>query len=250
MGDYVELSLCPICSSSVNTSSDGEFFRCVRCGMVRTKHHYNHHIYNIKYAKNFVEYSKTSVNVPLNLFRMGLASRWLKEGDALLDVGCCIGEFIRFCEHYYRCYGFEPNKDAVQLARKRCESVIYTELNGSIPKVNAITLFDVLEHMEYPQVFLKEVMEEYLLPGGVIIITTPNADAIPKWKGSEDQLKAWKHYKPLEHLWLFTEDALTQMCLNLSMTVLHFGQEESDIRPNNPNGDLLTCVLKKSERTT
>lgn len=246
MSEPVHYTICPFCACSMRPSSDKEFFRCVHCGVVRTKYSYDSKMYDPKYTKNYLGYAKTEINTPLNLFRLGLVSRWVRPGQTILDVGCCIGEFLRFTEKHYPCIGFEPNKDAAKTARSRCDSAVYTELNGSIPKVQAVTLFDVLEHMEDPQGFLEMVKDQYLQDKGVIVITTPNVDVIPKWPGSEDDMKAWKHYKPTEHLWLFTEEALSHMGVNASLNPIHFGREESDIRPGNPGGGILTCVLQRA----
>jgi 2-polyprenyl-3-methyl-5-hydroxy-6-metoxy-1,4-benzoquinol methylase len=233
--------LCPICSSPCKVFSESR--RCTACGVVRTNYDYDSSIYNSGYAECYVEYQKTPVNVPLSLFRLGLVSRWLKERDYILDIGCGIAEFIRFAEPYYVCYGFEPNKIAVNITKKRVNSKVYEFLNGSIPRVNLITMFDVLEHIEDPEEFLVLLSGAYLRDKGVIVVTTPNVDAIPLC--DEDGLHRWKHYKPHEHLFLHTEESLEIMFKRRGFECVHVGKEESDIRPGNPNGDILTFVARK-----
>lgn len=234
-------SACYICGSSVRRWD--EYVRCVSCGIVRTMFSYNPSLYSTKYAKNYVKYAATDVNIPLQLFRVGLISRWLKEGQKVLDIGCCVGEFIRFAEHYYECAGFEPNKEAARLARTRCTSRILSELNGSVGKAKVVTLFDVLEHIEDPRAFLQSLVAEYMEEDALLAITTPNVEAIPPW--NDEGLRKWKHYKPQEHLFLFTEAGLTQLSTDCGMEVIHVGHEESDIRPGNPDGDILTFVAKR-----
>lgn len=235
---------CSICGSNTAESDDQEYKRCTHCGVVRTRFNYNPKVYDKAYAVNYVAYAESEVNIPLNLFRLGLVSRWMKTGQRILDVGCCIGEFIRFAEHYYECVGFEPNNYALEKARKRVNSKIISDLNGSTAKVHCITLFDVLEHIEDPKDFLTFLSEKYLLPDGIIALTTPNVAAIPMWQWNE--MRRWKHYKPQEHLYLYTESGLQSLCERVGLKPIHWGVEESDIRPGNPNGDILTCVARKA----
>jgi SAM-dependent methyltransferase len=232
-------TLCTICGSSTRSSDDHEYVRCVKCGTVRTRFGYSSKVYSRAYAKNYVAYAASAVNVPLNLFRLGLVSRWMRPGQLLMDVGCCIGEFLRFAEKYYQCVGIEPNKFAVSMARKRVESPIMSDMNEITGKFKCITMFDVLEHIEEPKNFLKFIVDTFLDKDGVIALTTPNVDAIPQWS---TELQKWKHYKPEEHLFLHTEFGLDTLINSVGLTSLHWGREESDIRPGNPNGDILTLV--------
>ena len=234
---------CPICSSSTTTPEDAEYIRCTRCGMVRTRYSYNAKLYGPAYAKNYVAYATSPINIPLNLFRLGLVSRWLRPGESLLDVGCAVGEFIRFAEKYYNCSGFEPNEVASKIARKRCDSLISEQLNG-FQEVKCITMFDVLEHIEEPVSFLQTLLSK-AHADVKIVLTTPNVEVIPSWNDVE--LRQWKHYKPEEHLFLYTEDALSALCKRVELEPIHWGREESDIRPGNPDGDILTCVARKSK---
>jgi len=243
MTDHTELKpRCPICTNlQVTVPNDEEYIRCNRCGVVKTKYSYDSKLYREDYADNYVEYAKTIVNIPLNLFRVGLVSRWLSPEETILDIGCCIGEFVRFAEPYYRCTGFEPNPMAAAMAKERVKSEIITKLHKGL-HVNCITMFDVFEHIEDPISFL-DYLYGILEPGGILALTTPNAGCIPNW--SDDQLRGWKHYKPKEHLFLYSEEALDYITHRAGFKLLHVGTEESDIRPGNPNGDILTYVTRK-----
>lgn len=238
---------CLICGKTLLLSFDQEYQRCIYCGVVRTQFQYNSEIYDKSYADTYTQYAESEINTPLNLFRLGLISRWLKPEQRILDVGCCIGEFIRFAERYYDCVGFEPNLHAAEKAKRRTHSPIVQNLNGSISKVQCITMFDVLEHVQNPHTFLGTLSTEYLLPNGIIAITTPNVSAVPNTSPSKPNLflKKWKHYKPKEHLFLYTRTGLEHLFRDVHLNPIHWGFEESDIRPGNPKGDILTCVVRK-----
>jgi 2-polyprenyl-3-methyl-5-hydroxy-6-metoxy-1,4-benzoquinol methylase len=236
---------CLICGSGVLWSEDRELCRCQSCGVIRTRYDYNPRLYRTTYAKNYIEYAKTDVNTPLNLFRLGLVSRWLKESQVIMDIGCCVGEFLRFAEEYYQCFGFEPNPEAALLARKRCKSKIFGSFSKTflkkIPEAHCITMFDVVEHLENPITAVSDLITNHLLPGGVLVITTPNVEVA----SNSDSLRTWKHWKPQEHLWLHTEYSLTKLLDKVNLDVVHVGREESDIRPGNPEGDIITIVGRK-----
>jgi SAM-dependent methyltransferase len=236
------MDLCPICSSSCKRLRESR--RCVSCGTVRTDYNYDSTIYKNSYAECYIGYQQTPINDPLNLFRLGLISRWLRTGDSVLDIGCCIGEFIRFAERYYSCVGYDPNQFAIKIARSRVNSPIYGELNGKVPHVKMVTMFDVIEHLQDPYGFLDNLRDNYLLPNGTIVVITPNVDSIPVW--DETSLQNWKHYKPEEHLFLYSEKGLTTLFERSGFQVIHVGQEESDIRPGNSNGGLLTVVARRA----
>jgi len=234
---------CILCGHFLRASENGEYGRCAKCGTVRTRYNYDPSMYSTSYADTYLKYASGPTNTPLNLFRVGLVSRWLRNGGKILDIGCCIGEFLRFAERHYTCIGFEPNKKAASHARSRCHSLILTSLNGSTEKVNCITLFDVLEHIETPVEFLKQLLSEYLLPSGVMVITTPNVEVIPAW--DDVRLRKWKHWKPREHLWLYCEKGLNLLAEKVGLNCVHVGFEESEIRPGNPDGDIITFVARK-----
>lgn len=238
---------CPICNNDQTYGpEDREYVRCHKCGVLRTRYPYNGDMYDTSYAKNYLNYAVSPQNTPLNLFRLGLVSRWLG-GDrrVLLDFGCCVGEFARFAEHFYNCWGLEPNRSAAGFARIRTNAQI-VEKTTALPLniFSAVTLWDVIEHIEDPRGFVTMIRDKILAPRGVICITTPNVEAVPLWH--DEQMRKWKHYKPKEHLFLYSEHSLVKLFEPLGFEVAHVGFEESDIRPGNPNRDILTFVVRKA----
>lgn len=220
----------------------------MECGVIRTQQSYDASLYRENYAQTYIEYaSNPRLNVPLNLFRLGLVSRWLRPGDSLLDIGCCIGEFIRFAERYYRCIGFEPNRVARDMARRRVLHSSILESLENPPVVQCVTMFDVVEHLENPLDVLKSTLRASLTGGGVLVMVTPDVDSLTSSMIDDSNLRAWKHWKPKEHLWLHTEQSLSKMAEILDLRVLSIGREENDIRPGNEAGGLITVVFQKEK---
>jgi len=239
------MNSCYACGSS-DLEQLPECYRCRRCGLVRTAYSYDASQYNFAYAKTYLNYASGPVNIPLQLLRLGLVARWLRLNEKLLDVGCCIGEFISFARYWFECYGVEPNDAALQIARKRQakwglqRQMFSSSLNGQFPRMKCITLFDVLEHFEDPKLALQSFVENWLSPEGVVVVTTPNVGSI-----CSHEMASWRHYKPKEHLFLFTPDSLGALFKEAGLSVVHLGFEESDVRPDNPNGGIMTLVGKK-----
>src|SRR5437899_9909462 len=120
------MRICPVCANSeLEATKDEECFRCLVCGVVRTRYSYEANQYGLGYAQNYLQYAESPQNLSLNLFRLGLVARWLQPNSEILDIGCCVGAFIRFAENYYYCDGFEPNPYAEEQARKRTRSPIF-----------------------------------------------------------------------------------------------------------------------------
>jgi SAM-dependent methyltransferase len=92
----------------------------------------------------------------------------------LLDVGCGVGDFPEAIKHYYpklEVYGIDISKKAISLARKRAKKVKFKvadvqKLPFKDETFEAVTCFDLLEHVENPQEALAEIYR-VLKPGGI-----------------------------------------------------------------------------------
>jgi len=103
-----------------------------------------------------------------------------KERPSILDVGCFNGFFVKkLCDMGFDAYGVDFNKKAIEYGAKnydlgkRIAVRDISELALEDRRYDVITLFDVIEHVEQPQVLLLG-LKGLLREGGILILSTPN----------------------------------------------------------------------------
>ncbi|WP_159056648.1 class I SAM-dependent methyltransferase [Streptomyces yokosukanensis] len=96
----------------------------------------------------------------------------------VLDVGCGIGNFVSFAQtRCDRAYGVDVDAGAVNMARSRGLRVALSDdLDALLPdaSMDALTLWDVIEHLYDPFPVLNGALRK-LRPGGTVIFETPDA---------------------------------------------------------------------------
>lgn len=119
----------------------------------------------------------------------------------VLDFGCGFGGFVVACGHF----GFEAvGVDRSIGRRSEAHIEIYPSLEGlGNQKFHAITLFEVLEHLDEPAKMLSE-LSSYLVPNGLLVLETPDCSGVTGINTHDDYLKV----HPLEHINAFTHDTL------------------------------------------
>jgi SAM-dependent methyltransferase len=131
------------------------------------------------------------------------ATRQLRTDEALrvLDFGCGDGEFVEQC----RLYGFESiGVDRSTARSERSGGRILPSLEPlSGQRFHAVTLFEVLEHLEEPRPVL-EALAPFLVPGGLLILETPDASGVTDIKTFRD----YQMIHPLDHINGFTPATL------------------------------------------
>ncbi|MTJ93816.1 MAG: class I SAM-dependent methyltransferase [Desulfovibrio sp.] len=109
------------------------------------------------------------------------------EKSKILDIGCGFGTFVLAARaHSYDAFGIEPAAFEVEIARKRLGRLCPTapaeavfriasadEINDDVPTFDAITLWNVVEHIpDTSKLFQK--CHSLLKPGGKLFIICPN----------------------------------------------------------------------------
>lgn len=100
----------------------------------------------------------------------------------LLDVGCATGVFLDGMRRLgWSVEGVEPSAYAVDYARSRFGLRVYEGLleDAGLPDASfdAITMWDVLEHVHEPRPVLAE-LSRLLRPGGLLVLSLPNPDSL------------------------------------------------------------------------
>ena len=113
--------------------------------------------------------------------QLGLIRRH-KNGTTLLDIGCGEGFFLfHAAKHGYTTKGIEVSQDAAEYAGKEfgldVEAKPFEELQFPDDYFDVVTLWQVLEHVPYPLIVLKEV-HRILKPEGLLATSTPDIESI------------------------------------------------------------------------
>lgn len=126
----------------------------------------------------------------------------------VLDFGCGNGEFLAICHQF----GFESVGVDRSTARRDKAGV---DVLASIDELgartfHAITLFEVLEHLDNPSGILEE-LRGHLEPGGILILETPDCTGVTGIWSVHD----YECIHPLQHINGFTPATLRSIAERL-----------------------------------
>ncbi len=142
----------------------------------------------------------------------------------MADIGCCQANLsLLMAEKGFDVTAIDINPDFLEYAALKKENGKIKFVQGNFDSLKMEGLFDIImlgeivEHCAYPEDFTKKAAE-YLKPGGVLFVTTPNADMFMNDLPTFGKLKNREDRKFLEerqfgpdgedHLFLFTLDDL------------------------------------------
>ncbi len=183
----------------VNHGSDllldkpGDFYlvRCRHCGLIYQNPQLSKDELAVHYPDDYLPYQQDIVDTALYA-RQVLQDRGIArycnlvvhhhpQSGRLLDVGCSTGKFLYAMQHRkWQVQGVELSTYAAKQARENLGLNVHT---GTLAEAvyessifDAVTLWDVLEHVPDPQIVLKEIYR-ILKPGGVLLFSMPNPES-------------------------------------------------------------------------
>jgi SAM-dependent methyltransferase len=126
-----------------------------------------------------------------------------QSGLRWLDYGCGTGGLVRFVRSHdgHDAVGFEPSPFAERLSAYGVPLVVEEELAGLKGSFDVVTAIEVIEHTLDPVAELRR-MRELLRPGGLLFLTTGNAEPYA------NRLTRWRYVIPEIHLSYFEPKTL------------------------------------------
>lgn len=184
------LNTCPVgCNAPLETTGyvlpEGALLRCSACGQLISQCTEAH------YWESMKEFDDSQGTLPKAGSEGGRLRRSKKfldqitkllgqppEKIRLLDVGCSSGAFLHAAVKLgFRAEGVEPAPKAAataQAAGLKVHQGLLQEAGYADGQFDAITLFEVIEHLQHPQDLLQEC-RRILRPGGILLVGTGNA---------------------------------------------------------------------------
>jgi 2-polyprenyl-3-methyl-5-hydroxy-6-metoxy-1,4-benzoquinol methylase len=184
------LNTCPVgCTASLDATPyvlpEGALLRCHACGQVISQ------CSEARYWQSMQEFNDPQGTLPVAGSEQRRIRRSRKFLDhvakllkktpgeiRLLDVGCSSGAFLQTAVKLGYCAeGVEPAPKAAATAQASGLKVyqgLLQEAHYADGQFDAITLFEVIEHLKHPQELLQEC-QRILRPGGILLVGTGNA---------------------------------------------------------------------------
>ncbi|MGX6441635.1 class I SAM-dependent methyltransferase [Neobacillus sp. K501] len=153
-----------------------------------------------------------------------------------LDIGCGVGHYLTIAKkRFTNLFGVEPSRTSVKIAREKGFTVIHDyfheglEFDGGF---DAISIIEVLEHLEQPLVLFKQAAR-LLNENGILLVEVPNGQRIVEKKLFNNLCT--------DHIQYFSVSSLSSMAHQAGLSIVCV-QESRD-----PN--LLELYVKRSTRS-
>jgi len=144
-------------------------------------------------------------------------------GDSILDAGCATGEYMQKLSTLgYHCVGVDINSEFVEMAtQKELEALVMDAKHLEFPdkSFDTVILFEVLEHVERPEIVLKEAKR---VARWNVLITVPNCTQFHKLRKVGLTME---HMLEKDHINFFTKFDLESL---LSQQFLGYQVQEGE----------------------
>jgi hypothetical protein len=200
-----------------------DLWACPECSLVSSQLPADISRYDEAYHAKYEVYAKTDLGKKLTQARWDLVKKYLPHG-VILDFGSGSGHFARENPNgVHRVIQYDINP----FSNNSSVSTLDT-------RVNAVTFWDSLEHVEDPYDLLDYLRPEF------IFMTVPDAFSIPT-----HFMKSWRHYRRGEHVHYFSRPSLRRLAERLGYAILEFSTMEGDLRSPEAPDWLLTMAAEK-----
>lgn len=189
---FENIDSCPLCASvNIYFFLERQFisvFRCEKCGFAfqnpRLRDSVAREIYKNEKTSLLSYECKAQKDIDAVKYLYGyekIKQALSTDMDVILDIGCGNGLSLDVAlkAGWKKAIGIEPNRN-YKHTKKRGKIVRQCELSFfdcDDRAVNAITAWDVMEHINEPGVFLSRI-KNMLVPGGVFLVMVPNLESL------------------------------------------------------------------------
>ncbi len=207
---------------------------------------------SLEEIKNFYDYydsnyNDTAIESSIGLLNKSYARilgklKGYRRTNNLLDIGAGRGHFMRYAQSKgWKAFGTEFSKSAYKSGKESGLNLYpgdISEINFSDGMFDAVTMWEVIEHLPDPQANFKAI-NRVLRMGGAIFMTTPNYDAMTrKMMG-----KNWSIFQH-EHLSVFRISGLKRILDKCHFKLAWLASE--NISP----GEIYSFYLRKKAENT
>jgi 2-polyprenyl-3-methyl-5-hydroxy-6-metoxy-1,4-benzoquinol methylase len=221
----VHYDKCPLCNSDeigeylyvadhFLTHEKFELVKCSQCGFLFTQDHPGSEEIDLYYmSADYISHNDSARGLSASVYRIAREFMLKRKGKmvcsasgldkgSILDIGSGTGHFLSVMKNKgWLAKGIEINDKAREFSiTKSGLEVLPPGKIGSLPSesFDAITLWHVLEHFQYPFSYAAEIVR-LLKPGGICLVALPNCSS----SDARYYKEFWAAYDVPRHLWHF-----------------------------------------------
>jgi SAM-dependent methyltransferase len=197
---------CLVCGNeSFSTTPDyhNDLLKCNKCGFVFYKliaddeinYVYDENYYEGRYYNYLADKKVTQKNFTN---RLKVIKKYCSTGK-LLEIGCAYGFFLELANKYFDVHGIDVAEAGVKYARdviglSNVKAGNYLAEYYPENSFDVISMFDTIEHLKLPNLFVEKAVKE-LKKGGLLCLTTGDIGS----RMAQLQKKNWRLIYPPEH---------------------------------------------------
>lgn len=165
-----------------------------------------------------------------------ISSKIKKRKGFWIDIGCGTGEILSAAKNLgYEVMGIDSDEKEVEFANSKGIDVICDYINESnahkylkyLNKVNVLSFFNILEHLEKPKTFLKAIINN-VSKGAYVAIEVPRHPSISSLSNLVFNYVTCRHICPPDHIHIFTEKSMEILIKEAGLnpvSIWTFGQD-------------------------
>lgn len=208
------INKCIICNNKRFIKYLDILIKCSKCNLVlydqnkikNIKELYKQDYFN---GSEYYSYQDDKNIIQLNFKKNLKIIRSFSKSGSLLEIGCAYGYFLELAKKYYNVLGIDIAPEATKFARNNLKLKVRTNsyLNEIITnKLDIVCLWDTIEHLEFPEKFIKKIYQD-LNNNGYLFLTTGDIDSLL----ARIQAGKWRMIHPPTHLFYFSKDTITKL---------------------------------------
>lgn len=139
----------------------------------------------------------------------------------LLDIGCAYGFFLDIAkERFDTAEGIDISEEATRYARKELRlnavNADFLKYNFDSQKFDVICMWDTVEHMQSPNLYMEKIAA-LTEKGSLVAITTGNIESL----NARIRKRRWRLIHPPTHIHYFSKRTLTKLLGNYGFDVIY-----------------------------
>jgi 2-polyprenyl-3-methyl-5-hydroxy-6-metoxy-1,4-benzoquinol methylase len=204
---YQKLKQCKICSLvSASEIPDGQELETV-------------YGTNYFFEGEYLNYLEEKEALQKNFRKWIMLLRRFAPHGKCFEIGSAYGFFLELARDYWEVKGVDISEHACEYSKTHGLDVEwgdFLDIPVATGKYDIFCLWDTIEHLKTPDLYLKKISEE-IAPDGILCLTTGDIDAIVP----RIQKEKWRMIHPPTHLFYFSQKTLFALLRKNDFEIVH-----------------------------